>query len=44
MVYMGVYVMACYGIYGDGLKDGVATIVPHWLTAPNELWCIVDVV
>ncbi len=29
MVYMGVEVMACSEIYGDGVKVGVATSVPH---------------
>jgi len=29
MVYMGVEVIACNGIYGDGVKVGVATGVPH---------------
>jgi len=29
MVYMGVEVTACNGIYGDGVKVGVATGVPH---------------
>ncbi len=29
MVYMGVEVMACNKIYGDGVKAGVATNVPH---------------
>jgi len=29
MVYMGVEVMACNGIYGDGVKVGVAIGVPH---------------
>jgi hypothetical protein len=28
-VYMGVKVMACSGIYDDGVKDGVATCLPH---------------
>jgi len=27
--YMGVEVMACSGIYGDGVKIGVTTGVPH---------------
>ncbi len=44
MVYMGVEVMACSGIYGDGVKVGAATSVPHWLTLPNGLWCTIDVV
>jgi len=29
MVYMGVEVMACSGIYGDGVKAGAATRIPH---------------
>jgi len=29
MVYMGVEVMICNGIYGDGVKVGVTTNVPH---------------
>jgi hypothetical protein len=29
MVYMGVEVTACSGIYGDGVKVGVAIGVPH---------------
>jgi hypothetical protein len=29
MVYMGVEVTVYNGIYGDGVKDGVATSVPH---------------
>jgi len=29
MVYMGVEVMACNGICGDGVKVGVAAGVPH---------------
>jgi hypothetical protein len=29
MVYMGVEVTTCSGIYGDGVKAGVATGVPH---------------
>ncbi len=28
MVYMGVEVMACNGIYGDGVKVGAAVGVP----------------
>jgi len=43
MVYMGVEVMICNGIYGDGVKVGAAGGVPHRLTPPNELQCIVDV-
>jgi len=29
MVYMGVEVIVCNGIYGDGVKVGAATSVPH---------------
>jgi len=29
MVYMGVEVTACNGVYGDGAKVGAATGVPH---------------
>jgi len=29
MVYMGVEVMACNKIYGDGVKLGAETHVPH---------------
>jgi len=29
MVYMGVEVMACSGIYGDGVKVGVTIGLPH---------------
>jgi hypothetical protein len=29
MVYMGVEVMACSGIYGDGVKVDAALGVPH---------------
>jgi len=29
MVYMGVEVMACSGIYADGVKVGVAIGIPH---------------
>jgi len=29
MVYMGVEVTTCNGIYGDGVKIGMATGVPH---------------
>jgi len=29
MVYMGVEVIVCNGIYGDGVKVGAATGVPH---------------
>ncbi len=37
MVYMGVEVMACNGIYDDGVKAGATTGVPHRLTPPNGL-------
>jgi hypothetical protein len=37
MVYMGVEVMICNGIYGDGVKAGVTTGVPQLLTPPNGL-------
>jgi hypothetical protein len=29
IVYMGVEVMACNGIYGDGVKAGLTAGVPH---------------
>jgi hypothetical protein len=29
MVYMGVEVMACSGIYGDGVKAGATIGIPH---------------
>jgi len=29
MVYMGVEVIACNGIYSDGVKRGATTGVPH---------------
>ncbi len=29
MVYMGVEVTPCNGIYGDGVKAGVAEAIPH---------------
>jgi hypothetical protein len=35
MVYMGVEVTTCSGIYGDGVKVGVTTSIPHRLTPPN---------
>jgi hypothetical protein len=35
MVYMGVEVMACNGIYGDGVKADAIAGVPHWLTPSN---------
>jgi hypothetical protein len=44
MVYMGVEVTACSGIYGDGVKAGAPAGVPHWLTPPNGLWCTANVV
>jgi hypothetical protein len=37
MVYMGVKIMACNGIYGDGVKASAVTCVPHSLTLPNGL-------
>jgi hypothetical protein len=37
MVYVGVEITACNGIYGDGVKVGVLTGVPHWLNLPNGL-------
>jgi hypothetical protein len=37
MVYMGVEVTACNGVYGDGVNIGAATVVPHLLTPPNGL-------
>jgi hypothetical protein len=37
MVYMGVKVTACNGIYGDGVKVGAIISIPHLLTPPNEL-------
>jgi hypothetical protein len=44
MVYVGVEVTACNGIYDDGVKGGATVGVPHWLTPPNGLWCVVDIV
>jgi len=41
---MGVEITAWNGVYGDGVKVGTAIGVPHWLTPPNGLWCIVIVV
>jgi len=29
MVYMGVEVTTCNGIYGDGVKAGATTGIPH---------------
>jgi hypothetical protein len=29
MVYMGVEVTACNGVYGDGVKVGTTTGIPH---------------
>jgi len=37
MVYMGVEVITCNGIYGDGMKAGAGTSIPHSLTLPNGL-------
>jgi hypothetical protein len=44
MVYMGVEVTAYNKIYADGVKTSATIGVPHWLTPPNGLWCIIDVV
>jgi len=37
MVYMGVQVMACNGVYSDGGKVGVATSITHSLIPLNGL-------
>jgi hypothetical protein len=37
MVYVGVEITACNGIYNDGVKAGVITGVPHWLNPPTGL-------
>jgi hypothetical protein len=37
MVYMGVEVITCNGIYGDGMKAGAGTNIPQSLTFPNGL-------
>jgi len=37
MVYMGVVVTICSGIYDDGVKVGALAGVPHELTPPNGL-------
>jgi hypothetical protein len=37
MIYMGVEVTSCNGIYDDGVKASVAIGVPHYLTLPNAL-------
>jgi hypothetical protein len=37
MVYMGVDITACNGIYDDGVKAGVTASVRHKLTPPNGL-------
>jgi hypothetical protein len=37
MVYMGIEVTICSGIYDDGVKVSVATGVPHYLTLQNGL-------
>ncbi len=37
MVYMGVNVTTCSGIYGDRVKASATTGVPHGLTPPNGL-------
>ncbi len=44
MEYMCVKVMACSGIYGDGVKASATIGVLDWLTPPNGLWSTVDVV
>jgi hypothetical protein len=44
MVYMGVEVTACSGIYGDGMKTSAEACLPHSLTPPNGLCCTVGVV
>jgi hypothetical protein len=45
MVYMGVKVTTCSGIYNDGVKVNANAVasVPHWLTLPNGLWCTISV-
>jgi len=37
MVYIGVKVMVCSGIYDDGVKAGAPGGIPHSLTPPNGL-------
>jgi len=37
MVYVGVEVMACNGIYDAGVKAGAVTSVPHLLTPSKGL-------
>jgi hypothetical protein len=37
MLYMGVELTTCNEVYGDGVKVGAATSVPHSLTPPNGL-------
>jgi hypothetical protein len=37
MVYMGVKIVTCNRIYGDGLKVSVVVGIPHLLTPPNGL-------
>ncbi len=37
MVYMGVEIIACNKVYGDGVNVGAAISVPHLLTPPNGL-------
>jgi hypothetical protein len=37
MMYMGLKVTPCSGIYDDDLKTSVATSIPHLLTLPNGL-------
>jgi hypothetical protein len=44
IVYMGVEVMACSGIYYVDVKACAVMGIPHLLTLPNGLECIVNVV
>jgi hypothetical protein len=37
MVYMGVKVTSCNGIYGDGVKASAIAGVPHSIAPPNGL-------
>jgi hypothetical protein len=37
MVYMGVEVITCNKIYGDGKKVGAGISIPNSLTLPNGL-------
>jgi hypothetical protein len=34
---MGAKVIACSGIYGDGVKARAVASIPHWLAPPNGL-------